>query len=249
MDNEFADRVILVTGGTGGLGTSVVNMFIKQNPKVLVIAHRTEKDKSSFSNLLDEGGKEAISKKTDTIVEFVKADVTIEDSVKAMITEIEQKYDKIDILANIVGGYMGGKSIEETTLGEFDFMININLKAAFLLTKYAISSMKLRSTGKIVHVSSASGVKAFGNDTAYSSSKAGLIRLVESVKEEVKNNLININCILPTIIDTKANREAMPHSDFSKWLDPNDLARVILYLCSDSSKSVNGAAIRTDGRT
>jgi NAD(P)-dependent dehydrogenase (short-subunit alcohol dehydrogenase family) len=248
MENEFADRVILVTGGTGTLGTSVLKMFIKSHPKVLVITHRTEKQKNSLLNFLDKDEK-LLSQKTDTIVEFVKADLTIEEDVKAMITGIEEKYGKLDIIANIVGGYIGGKSIEETTLQEFDSMININLKAAFLLTKYAVPFMKIRSNGKIVHISSAAGERAFGKDTAYSASKAGLIRLVESVKEEVKDKEININCILPTIIDTKVNREMMPHLDFSKWLDPNDLARVILYLCSNSSKAINGAAIRVAGMT
>lgn len=248
MDKEFADKVILVTGGTGALGTSVVRMFNKCNPKVLVITYRSDGEKNRILNLLNEEA-EALSQKRDTILEFVKADVVIEDDVKAMINDVEEKYDKLDIMANMVGGYIGGKTIEVTTLQEFDSMININLKAAFLLTKYAVILMKARNNGKIVHVSSAAGERAFGNDTVYSASKSGLIRLVESVKEEVKDKGININCILPTIIDTKVNREAMPHLDFSKWLDPNDLARVILYLCSDSSKTINGDAIRVSGRT
>lgn len=248
MENEFADRVILVTGGTGALGTFVTKMFIKYDPRVLIIAHRSDREKSSLLNLMDEKTSDVLQK-TNTKIEFVKADVIIEDNVKALFNQIIGKYGKLDIMTNIVGGYIGGKSIEETTVQEFDSMVNLNLKSAFLLTKYAITLMKPRCEGKIVHVSSAAGERANGNDTAYSTSKAGLIRLVESVKEEVKDKGININCILPTIIDTKSNREAMPQSDFSKWLDPKDLARVILYLCSTSSKTINGAAIKTFGST
>jgi NAD(P)-dependent dehydrogenase (short-subunit alcohol dehydrogenase family) len=107
--------------------------------------------------------------------------------------------------------------------------------------------MKKNQFGKIVHVSSASGKKASGRDSAYAASKAGLIRLVDSIKEEAKEFKININCILPTIIDTHANRLSMPSADYSGWVKPLDLARLIVFLCSENSKVINGEAIKTSG--
>ena len=130
---------------------------------------------------------------------------------------------------------------------EWDKMININLKSAFLISKYIIPIMVSHQYGKIVHISSRTGVKGEGNDSAYAASKAGLIRFVESVSQEVKKLNININCILPTIIDTQSNRRAMPNADYSKWIKSEDLSNVILFLCSDDSKIINGSAIPTYG--
>jgi NAD(P)-dependent dehydrogenase (short-subunit alcohol dehydrogenase family) len=107
--------------------------------------------------------------------------------------------------------------------------------------------MKVNHYGKIVHISSRTGIKAEGNDSAYAASKAGLIRFVESISQEVKESNININCVLPTIIDTKANRLAMTDADYSKWINPEDLSNVIMFLCSDYSKIINGSAIPTFG--
>ena len=127
-------------------------------------------------------------------------------------------------------------------------MMNLNLTSAFLLTKYVIPAIKAsKHGGKIVHISSMTGLNANGLDSAYAASKAGLIRLVESASQEVKNDEINVNCILPSIIDTEANRKAMPNEDFSKWVKPHDLANIILFLCSEYGKAITGAAIPTRG--
>jgi NAD(P)-dependent dehydrogenase (short-subunit alcohol dehydrogenase family) len=107
--------------------------------------------------------------------------------------------------------------------------------------------MKSGKGGNVVHISSRTGLKSDGYDSAYAASKAGLIRFVESTSQEFKENNINVNCILPTTIDTEANRRAMPNADFDKWLLKEDLANVILFLCSPYSKVINGAAIPTYG--
>jgi NAD(P)-dependent dehydrogenase (short-subunit alcohol dehydrogenase family) len=120
--------------------------------------------------------------------------------------------------------------------------------SAFLLTKHAIPAIKASQTGgKIVHISSITGLNANGLDSAYAASKAGLIRLVESASHEVKKDKINVNCILPTIIDTEANRKAMPNEDYNKWVKPSDLANIILFLCSGYGKAITRAAIPTRG--
>jgi len=127
-------------------------------------------------------------------------------------------------------------------------MMNLNLKSAFLISKHVIPNMKSSGNGgKLVHISSRTGIKSDGYDSAYAASKAGLIRLVESMSHELKGYDINVNCILPSTIDTEANRRAMPKADFSKWLLTEDLANVVLFLCSSDSKVINGAAIPTYG--
>jgi NAD(P)-dependent dehydrogenase (short-subunit alcohol dehydrogenase family) len=126
-------------------------------------------------------------------------------------------------------------------------MMSMNLKSAFLISKHVIPLMVAAKHGKIVHISSRTGLKSDGYDSAYSASKSGLIRLVESISEEVKEHNINVNCILPSTIDTEANRNAMPNSDFSKWVKTEDLANLVLFLCSDEAKVINGAAIPAYG--
>jgi NAD(P)-dependent dehydrogenase (short-subunit alcohol dehydrogenase family) len=151
------------------------------------------------------------------------------------------------VLVNVVGGYLGGKSVSELDEKEWDLMMNMNLKSAFLISKHVIPQMISSKYGKIMHVSSRTGLKSSGYDSAYAASKSGLIRLVESLSEEVKESNINVNCIMPSTIDTEANRRAMPTADPSKWVKPQELANVVLFLCSDEANVITGAAIPTYG--
>ena len=147
----------------------------------------------------------------------------------------------------MVGGYFGGKSVSELDEKEWDLMMTMNLKSAFLISKHVIPQMIFSKYGKAVHVSSRTGLRSAGYDSAYAASKSGLIKLVESLSEETKESNINVNCIMPSIIDTEANRKAMPTADFSKWVKPEDLASVVLFLCSEDAKVITGAAIPTYG--
>jgi len=105
-------------------------------------------------------------------------------------------------------------------------MMNLNLKTAFLISKHVVKEMEKQDKGKVIHVAARSGLKGSGNDAAYVASKSGILRLVESLSEEVKNNSINVNCILPSIIDSEINRQSMPDEDFSKWVTPSEISKV-----------------------
>ncbi len=247
MDHDFNNQTILITGGTGALGSMVTQLFSKYSPKVIIVTYRSESERSDTEKALRNQSDEHDGDKSRTEIKFVQVDLLNEDNVKALVEKVIDEFDQIHVLANIVGGFFGGKFADEITLEEWDKMMNMNLKTAFLISKYVLKSMKKNQFGKIVHVSSASGKKASGRDSAYAASKAGLIRLVDSIKEEAKEFKININCILPTIIDTHANRLAMPSADYSGWVKPLDLARLIVFLCSENSKVINGEAIKTSG--
>jgi len=247
MDHDFNNQVILITGGTGALGSKVSESFLNFSPKAVIITFRSENEMQQLrAKILDRENRER-KENRQTFIEFMKVDITREDEIKTLISNILEKYGQIHVLANVVGGYSGGKSVIEVSEDEWDKMMSINLKSAFLVSKHVLSSMKIKQYGKIVHVSSITGSKANGNDSAYASSKAGLIRLVESMAEEVKGLRININCVLPTIIDTEINRAAMPTSNFSKWIPAEELAKVICFLCSEDSKIINGVALPTRG--
>ena len=246
MKYDFSNKTILITGGTGALGRNLLKSFLFQNPKTIIVTYRNEKEMQDLKTDLFKTNDYS-SENVSTIIDFIKIDISKDNDIKKLISYISEKYGQIHILINVVGGYIGGKSILEITESEWDKMIDINLKSAFLISKNVIPVMVTNRYGKLVHISSRSGIKAQGNDAAYASSKAALIRFIESVSEDVKDYNININCVLPTIIDTEANRKAMPNADYSRWVKPEDLSNVILFLCSDDSKIINGSAIPTYG--
>ena len=239
-------KTILVTGGTGALGRILLKSFLSQNPKTIIVTYRSE---TEMQNLKSDLSKSKIfgTENIVSIIDYIKIDISNDNDIKKLLSYISERYGQIHILINLVGGYIGGKSIVELTDSEWDKLIEINLKTAFLISKNVIPMMVTNRYGKIVHISSRTGIKDQGKDAAYASSKAALIRFIESVSEDVKDFNININCVLPTIIDTEANRKAMPDADFSKWIKPEDLSNAILFLCSDDSKIRNGSAIPTFG--
>ena len=232
--HNFSNKIVLVTGGTGALGSSITKAFLKSNATVI----------SSYHN-----DKETEKTQTDTkpTVQLIKANITNEEEVEKLVSKVLDKYDRIDILVNVVGSFIGGKTVVEFDEKEWDMMMNVNLKSAFLISKHVTRQMISYKSGKIIHVSSRNGLRSMGYDSAYSASKSGLIRLVESLAEETKESNINVNCIMPSIIDTQANRKTMPNSDFTKWVKPEDLANVVLFLGSDEAKTITGAAIPTFG--
>lgn len=233
MGYDFSNKLVLITGGTGALGRAVVEAF------------SASKAASVTTYISDREGESAMGKvKT---VDLIKADITKEDQVIKLVSDVVQKHGRIDVLVNVVGGYVGGKRVSELEANEWDKMMTLNLKSSFLISKHVLPVMVRAKQGKIVHISSRTALKSGGYDSAYASSKSGLIRLVESISEEVKEFGINANCILPSIIDTDANRKAMPNADFSKWVKTADLANLVLFLCSEESKAINGAAIPAYG--
>jgi NAD(P)-dependent dehydrogenase (short-subunit alcohol dehydrogenase family) len=226
---NFSNKVVLITGGTGSLGRTLVKKFIDSGAITI----------SSFLN-----EKEAQKLKTANLkVEMIELDIGKEEQILKMIPTLVERFGTINILVNVVGG----KSITELSGTDWDTMMNLNLKSAFLISKHVIPIMKSGNGGNVVHISSRTGLKSEGYDSAYAASKAALIRFVESAAQEFKEHHININCILPTTIDTEANRKAMPKADFTKWLLAEDLVNVILFLCSSGSGVINGSAIPTYG--
>jgi NAD(P)-dependent dehydrogenase (short-subunit alcohol dehydrogenase family) len=245
MKYDFSDKVVVITGGTGALGRVLTKSFLECDSKTIVVTYRSEKEmlelKTELGNLTER------QLNIPTTIEFAKVDVTRDDETRRSVSNIVERHGQIHVLVNVVGSYIGGKSITGLDESEWDRMISINLKSAFLISKHVIPVMVTNNYGKLVHIASKNGLVANGYDSAYAASKAGLIRFVESAYQEVKNSNVNINCILPTILDTEPNRRQMPDADYSKWIRLNDLCKVILFLSSDDSKIINGAAIPAYG--
>jgi NAD(P)-dependent dehydrogenase (short-subunit alcohol dehydrogenase family) len=238
MNYTYENKVVLVTGGTGVLGRAVTEAFVRAGASVFV-SYRSPREAAVLRNQLGPHENK---------VTLIESDLMKEESVSSLVETILRQFGRIDILANVVGGYAGGPGIHETREKDFDFMLNLNLKTAFLISKAVLPSMIAQKQGKIVHIASRTGLKGEATVGPYSISKAGVIRLTETIADEVGDSGVCCNCLMPSTIDTETNREAMPNADFTKWLKPEEIARVILFLCSDDGKVINGAAIPVYGR-
>jgi NAD(P)-dependent dehydrogenase (short-subunit alcohol dehydrogenase family) len=159
------------------------------------------------------------------------------------------KHARLDILVNTVGGYVGGESLWDADPRAFDKMIQLNLKAGYVLARAIVPQMIRQKRGWVVNIASKAAVDHAAGGAFYEASKAGALALFDSLAADVKPHNINVNSVLPSIIDTAANRKAMPGADFSKWPKPEEIAQVILFLCSEEARVIHGAAIPVYGKT
>ncbi len=233
----FKGKSGIITGGTGALGRAVTEAFVKAGARVAVPYIVDEevqllklKLKRSMTNLF-----------------LQKADLFKESNVTNSVGFFAKKLRRIDFLVNLVGGYFGGPRIAETDERDWDRMMRLNLKPTFLACKAVLPYMVKRKYGRIVNIASESGLRGEGTLGAYSVSKSGVLRLTETIADEYREYNITANAILPRIIDTPANREAIPKASFSKWPKPEEIAKIVLFLTSDDSKLVSGAAIPVYG--
>jgi len=233
-------KVAIVTGATGSLGRVVVKTLLGQGVNV-VATYRSDEKQNELDGFVGEVGGRFTS---------FQADVTSESSVQGLFQKVIGNYGRVDILLNLVGAYSGGSEIANTKESDWDYMMDVNLKSAFLCSKTALPYMTGQNYGKIVNVSARTAVeKRFRSKSgAYAVSKAGIIVLTETIAEEVKKYDINVNCIMPSTIDTPDNRRNFPEGDFSKWVKPEQIAKVILFSVSDDSKMISGACIPVYGK-
>ena len=236
MENK--NRNVLITGGTGILGSSVTKTFLTQGDNVAV-TYLFDSEVDRF--------KEYNPEQYDNVT-FLYANVTEQDDVQKTIDTFLSKFNQLDILVNIVGGFIGGIPTTELEEDRWDFMMNLNLKSVFLCCKAVIPHMTERGSGKIVNVSARAGLKGEAEMSAYCVSKGGVRTLTESLAAEVMDSGINVNCIMPSIMDTPMNREAMPDEDHARWVKTDEVADVICFLASDAAGIINGAAIPVYGR-
>jgi NAD(P)-dependent dehydrogenase (short-subunit alcohol dehydrogenase family) len=217
---------IVITGAAGGLGTAVCRVFVDAGVQIVAI---------------DRHWKEAMP------YPALNADLSTAEGAAAMI-EQASAHGSIDGLVHLVGGFAGGTTIAESDDKTWDLMMNVNVRVALNTIRAGLKPMIAAKRGRIVAIGSRAAVEPLPNFAAYAVSKAALVALVKNAAAEVKDLGITVNAVLPSTIDTKANREAMPKADFSKWVTPESIAKLLLYLVSDDAADVNGAVIPIYGR-
>lgn len=238
MNVSFAGKVALVAGGTGGLGRAVSLAFLAEGAKTVV----TYRKDAEFGELQKAAGQ------TTTLLEGHRVDVTDEAAVGQLVNQIFGRYGRLDAMVNTVGGYAGGIKLWDLESKTFELMLALNLRAGYALSRAAVVPMLKQGFGAIVNVAAKAAVEHGGGAAAYAASKAAAVAMMDSLAADVKGTGVRVNSIMPSIIDTEANRRAMPDADFAKWPKPEDIARVILFLASDEARVIHGAAIPVYGR-
>jgi NAD(P)-dependent dehydrogenase (short-subunit alcohol dehydrogenase family) len=237
MAERFAGKVVLIAGGTGALGRAVSLAFLDELAHVAV-TYRSEKE---FAALKDAASSRASS------LEGHEVDATDEAAVGGLVAKILSERGRLDVLVNAVGAYAGGMALWELESKVFDQMLTLNLRSGYVLSRAVVPVMLKQQAGAILNVASRSAFDHAAGAAAYAASKAAAVAMIDSLAADLRGTGVRANSVLPSIIDTEANRKAMPHADYTKWPKPEDIARVIVFLCGDDAKLVHGAAVPVYG--
>ncbi len=230
-------KVAIVTGAYGGLGRAVSRKLADAGARLVLVG----RDAAKLQVLID-----ALNVPADRVL-GVPTDVTDEDQIARVVESAMARFGQIDSLFNIVGGWAGGTTVADTDVATWDHMLRLNLRSVFIVSRAVLPHMAARGYGKIVNVSSKTATQSGKNRAAYAVAKAGVLKLTEAMAAEFKDSGINVNAVLPSTIDTEANRRAMPNADFSKWVMPEEIADVMLWLASDEASTIHGAAVPVYG--
>lgn len=224
------DKVVLVTGASGGLGAFVTRAFLEAGATVVGVSRKiqqSEFDSSAFTAL--------------------PAEISTAAGAQAMVESLVKKFGRLDVVAHTVGGFAGGSSVAETGDALFQRMLDVNLNSTFYLLRAVLPVIRKTGNGRIIAVGSRAALEPGAGVGAYSASKAAMVSLIKTIALENKDAGITANVILPGTMDTPTNRKAMPNADTGKWVQPANVARLMLWLAGDGGKDVNGAAIPVYG--
>ena len=237
MTGSFTDSVALIAGGTGALGRAVTRAFVAQGATV-VVTYRSKEELAELSSNLS-GAKDRL--------EGRRIDVTDGAALADTIKDILAQHKRIDILVSTVGGYAGGMPTWELETALLERMLQLNVRATHALLRAVVPVMLKQARGCIVNVAAKAALTHPAGAAAYAASKAAALTMIGCLAAELLGTGVRANSILPSTIDTEANRQSMPKADFSKWPKPDDIARVVLFLCSPESQVIHGAEIPVYG--
>lgn len=227
-------RIALITGAAGNLGRAVAAAFASAGAGRVLLG----RDEASLRSEYGAG---------DARTMLVGADLMDARSVSGAVGQALARFGRIDILCNLAGGFDMGPPVHDTPDDLWDRMLDLNARTILRAARAVVPGMLSAGYGKIVNVAATGGLAGKANMGAYSVAKSAVIRLTESMSAELRDRGVNVNCVLPSIIDTPENRAAMPKADPGRWVSPRALAEVVLFLASDKSSAIHGAAIPVTG--
>ena len=228
--NSLKNKTVLITGGTGALGHVVAERFISEGANIA-------------TSYLFEDELKRLSEEFRKNVLVVRADVTDDEDVAVLFYQVAKKFTRVDILINIVGGFLPGSNIKDVKTKDWDHMMNMNLRSVFLCSREFLQNLGNSNYGRFISMAAMPGLKPSAGRGPYGVSKAGVVMLTHVLGEELKGTGVTANAIAPSIIRTPANMGSMPDEDSSKWVTPEEVTEAIMFLCSDRGKSINGICI------
>lgn len=233
--SEGTGRVVLITGAAGNLGRAVAQAFVQQGDRLALV------------DLKHEALVQAYGPPESTVHAYLPADLLDAAQAEAAARAALARFGRIDVLCNLAGGFRMGEAVHEISAATWDFLLDLNARTVLHTARAVVPAMRAAGRGSIVNVGAYAARRGLAQMGAYVAAKSAVIRLTESMAAELREQGINVNCVLPTIIDTPENRAAMPDADPARWVAPGDLASVIAFLASDAARAVHGAALPVTG--
>jgi NAD(P)-dependent dehydrogenase (short-subunit alcohol dehydrogenase family) len=227
-------RTVMITGAAGNLGRAVAAAFAQEAANLVLVDLTRESLERAF-------GTEART------MQFAPTNLLDAAQVQASVDEALGRFGRIDVLCNLAGGFRMGEPVHQTADSTWDFLLDLNARTLLHTARAVVPAMLGRGGGRIVNVAAFAARQGQAQMAAYCVAKDAVIRLTEAMSAELREKNINVNCVLPTIIDTPENRAAMPDADPTRWVDPQDLSRVIHFLASEGARAVHGAALPVTG--
>jgi NAD(P)-dependent dehydrogenase (short-subunit alcohol dehydrogenase family) len=231
---EFQDRTVVITGAAGNLGRAVADAFAGRGANLVLVDLKNE----ALQRVFGTGDSRRL---------LAAANLLDQAQLDAMAMQAVERFGRIDVLANLAGGFRMGEPVHATSDTTWKFLIDINAGTLLHAVRAVVPRMLAQGGGRIVNVGAYAAQKGAAQMGAYIAAKSAVIRLTETLAAELRDQKINVNCVLPTIIDTPENRAAMPDADPGRWVAPADLAGVIVFLASDAARAIHGAALPVTG--
>jgi NAD(P)-dependent dehydrogenase (short-subunit alcohol dehydrogenase family) len=231
---DMTNATVVVTGAAGNLGRGVARAFADLGANLVLIGH----NRAGLERAYDGENDKRL---------FAIANLVKQAEVDAAVAAAIARFRRIDVLCNIAGGFRMGEAVHETSDDNWDFLFDINTRTVLNMSRAVVPRMLEKGSGKIINIGSFTAQKGLAQMGAYIAAKSAVIRLTESMAAELRLKNINVNCVLPTIIDTPENRAAMPKADPAHWVAVDDIAATIVFLASDAARAIHGAAIPITG--
>ena len=225
---------VFITGAAGNLGRAVASAFAERGANLVLV----DLERPALEKAFGAGDERRL---------LVPANLLDQEQANTAVAKALERFQRIDVLANIAGGFRMGSPVHETKDADWDFLLGLNARSVLNTARAAVPAMLKAGGGKIVNIGAFAAQRGAAELGAYVASKSAVIRLTETMAAELREKNINVNCVLPTIIDTPDNRAAMPKANPSRWVAPADLANVIAFLASDAARAIHGAALPVTG--
>ncbi len=235
----MTEKVAVITGGTGGLGSALVKRLRSRDYR-LAISYLLPEEAANFEETFEVD---------DRTIMLRRVDCTDSEQVNRFMAEVAEEWGAIHVLCSLVGGWLGGRDVEETDDTRFERMLDLNLRSAFYATRAVIPYLRKAGWGRIVLVGSRAAFDTPSGQAAFNMAKAGVVALAKTVSSELDGTDITANVLLPSVIDTPATRASLPYSDYVHWPTPDEIAAVAEFLVSENSMVMTGVAVPVFGRT